>query len=75
MVVAAVVTWQSCHLWSISGVEFTDKSAASSRDITQWEKENYPYVLSDDIKSFLQVSNGLLLKWKIKYQGTARVIA
>jgi hypothetical protein len=51
------------------GVEYTNNLPASVRDISAWEKDNHPYGLSEDIKSFLQVSNGLLLKWKIKHQG------
>lgn len=56
----------------VTGVEYSDKPAASSRDISTWEKDNYPHLLSDDIKSFLQVSNGLLLRWKIKHQGKVK---
>jgi hypothetical protein len=34
--------------------------------ITKWEEENAPYLLPDDYKAFLQISDGLSLNWKIK---------
>ena len=32
----------------------------------KWEEENGPYLLPDDYKAFLQISDGLSLNWKIK---------
>ncbi len=34
--------------------------------ITKWEEENAPFLLPDDYKAFLQISDGLSLNWKIK---------
>lgn len=34
--------------------------------IAKWEEENGPYLLPDDYKAFLQISDGLSLNWKIK---------
>jgi len=34
--------------------------------ITKWEEENGPFLLPDDYKAFLQISDGLSLNWKIK---------
>lgn len=34
--------------------------------ILKWEEENSPYLLPDDYKAFLQISDGLSLNWKIK---------
>lgn len=40
----------------------------SGRGTTQ---EFYPYTLPEDYKSFLLISDGLLLKWHMRYQGTS----
>lgn len=34
--------------------------------ISKWEEENGAYILPDDYKAFLQISDGLSLNWKIK---------
>jgi tubulin polyglutamylase complex subunit 2 len=42
--------------------------SAALHDIRAWETANHPHRLPDDFKSFIQVSDGLLLRWKIRWQ-------
>ena len=50
----------------ITDVEFTERQGVAESAITKWEEENGPYLLPDDYKAFLQISDGLSLNWKIK---------
>mmetsp|Transcript_13103 Transcript_13103/g.19117 ORF Transcript_13103/g.19117 Transcript_13103/m.19117 type:complete len:284 (+) Transcript_13103:1913-2764(+) len=50
----------------VTEVEFTERQGIVENLIETWEQENSPYLLPNDIKAFLQITDGLLLKWKIK---------
>jgi hypothetical protein len=51
----------------VTNVQFYELGGASSGFIQDWEIKN-KNKLPDDLKSFLLISNGLLLKWQIKLQ-------
>eukprot|EP00741_Cyanophora_paradoxa_P022187 tig00021435_g21417.t1 len=53
----------------VKGVEFVERPGAAARDIAKWEQANAPAVLPDDYKSFLQISDGLLLRWSVDFGG------
>ena len=50
----------------VTEVEFNERQGVSENQLQAWEDENSPYKLSDDMRSFLLISDGLLLQWKIK---------
>ena len=50
----------------ITDVQYFERPPCASRDIENWERAHYPCVLPEDFKSFLRLSDGLLLKWSIK---------
>lgn len=49
----------------VTEIEFNERTGVIEAMITSWEEENAPYILPNDIKSFLQISDGILLTWKI----------
>ena len=49
----------------VTNFKFNFKGVPESA-IAKWEEENAPYILPDDYKAFLQISDGLSLNWKIK---------
>ena len=51
----------------VSGIKFTDRPAAKEADVVAWEKRNSPFKLPKDFKSFLLISDGLLLRWNIQH--------
>lgn len=44
-----------------------ERRGAELSDIVAFEEEHKPYVLPDDYKAFLLISNGLLLRWHIHH--------
>ena len=50
----------------VTDVELVERQGVSEDQIQQWDRENAPYSLPDDLKAFLQISDGLLLQWKVK---------
>ena len=51
----------------VNEVEFnSERQGVAEVSLAKWEEENVPYKLPDDYKSFLQISDGLSLTWKIK---------
>lgn len=46
----------------VTEVEFNERQGVVEALLQSWEEENTPYTLPDDIKSFLQISDGLLLQ-------------
>ena len=61
----SVISFLENHI-GITDVEFTERQGVAESAITKWEEENTPYLLPDDYKAFLQISDGLSLNWKIK---------
>jgi hypothetical protein len=61
----SVISFLENHI-GITDVEFTERQGVAESAITKWEEENGPYLLPDDYKAFLQISDGLSLNWKIK---------
>ena len=41
----------------------------TDQELQAWESANFPYLLPADLKSFLLISDGLVLRWKIRHQG------
>ena len=50
----------------VTNIEFFERQGVVEALIHSWEEENSPYLLPDDLKSFLQISDGLLLTWNIR---------
>lgn len=51
------------------GVEFSDKSGVTQIEFAEWEVQNYPYVLPEDFKAFLAISNGVDVRWNLRFRG------
>lgn len=49
----------------VKEVEFNERGGVTEQTIQHWEENNKPLALPEDYKSFLQISDGLLLKWKV----------
>lgn len=49
----------------VNNVQFFELGGCSEQDIRAWEKQYHPYTLPNDLKSFLSISNGLILRWSI----------
>lgn len=50
----------------VTDVELIERQGISEEQILQWDRDHAPYSLPDDLKAFLQISDGLLLQWKVK---------
>ena len=50
----------------VAEVEFNERHGVNESAIQAWEEQNHPFALPDDMKSFLLISDGMLLQWKIK---------
>lgn len=50
----------------VTNIQFVEREGASKSDIAKWDKSNHPHCLPEDFKSFLSISNGLLLRWSIQ---------
>lgn len=51
------------------GVEFSDQPGVTQAQLVEWEVENYPYVLPEDFKAFLAISNGVDVRWSLRFRG------
>jgi len=49
----------------VGDLEFAERLGVPESSLDSWETEHAPYKLPEDYKSFLQISDGLLLTWKI----------
>mmetsp|Transcript_4963 Transcript_4963/g.9589 ORF Transcript_4963/g.9589 Transcript_4963/m.9589 type:complete len:390 (+) Transcript_4963:60-1229(+) len=47
----------------VTGIQLMEKPPGTAKDITLWEKENYPFLLPQDLKNFYMLTDGLLLRW------------
>ena len=61
----SVISFLERHA-GITDVQYFERPPCASRDIENWERAHYPCVIPEDFKSFLRLSDGLLLKWSIK---------
>ena len=61
----SVISFLENHI-GVTDVEFVERQGVAEMSIQKWEEENSPYLLPDDYKAFLQISDGLSLNWKIK---------
>lgn len=50
----------------VTEVEFNERHGVAESRMQAWEEENSPHVLPEDMRSFLLISDGLLLQWKIR---------
>eukprot|EP00754_Rhynchopus_humris_P042221 Rhum_TRINITY_DN25852_c0_g1::Rhum_TRINITY_DN25852_c0_g1_i1::g.182904::m.182904/K16605/TPGS2; tubulin polyglutamylase complex subunit 2 len=55
---------------AVTDVTFYDKAGATKSAVAKWETQNHPYRLPEDLSSFLSISDGLLLKWSVLFDGT-----
>ena len=60
----SVISFLESHS-GVTEIEFNERTGVVEAMINAWEEENSPYTLPNDIKSFLQISDGILLTWKI----------
>jgi tubulin polyglutamylase complex subunit 2 len=51
----------------VTSVDFVERRGAALSEIVTWEQEHKPYLLPNDYKAFLLISNGLLLRWHIHH--------
>lgn len=49
----------------VTNVHFFEIGPVKTADLLKWETTNHPYELPEDFKSFLKISDGLLLKWNM----------
>ena len=56
----------------VTNVKFHERAAVSISAILTWEKMHYPYLLPEDYKRFISISDGLLLRWDFLFQGRHR---
>ena len=47
----------------ITGLQMVEKVPASVRVLSEWESENFPFKLPNDLKNFFFLSNGIMLRW------------
>lgn len=55
----------------VTNVQFFEIGGCSQKDIDEWERNNKPFILPQDLKNFLKISDGLLLRWNIKLNNEA----
>eukprot|EP00742_Colponemidia_sp_Colp-10_P006838 GILJ01007327.1.p1 GENE.GILJ01007327.1~~GILJ01007327.1.p1 ORF type:complete len:351 (+),score=31.24 GILJ01007327.1:41-1054(+) len=60
----SVISFLENHA-GIQDVHFEERKGVLPDEIVRWEKQHHPFVLPDDFKAFLQISDGLMLRWKI----------
>jgi len=58
-----VISFLENHI-GVSNVDFTERLAVSEYMITKWQEDNVK--LPEDLRAFLQISDGIQLSWKIK---------
>ena len=63
----SVISFLENHT-GVSSVKFVERQGLSSQSIAEWESANR-CTLPTDYKSFLSISDGLLLKWNVHHEG------
>ena len=53
----------------VTDVKWLERSPAVEEDLNEWEQKHSPYLLPQDMRAFYLISDGLLLKWQMRYQG------
>lgn len=53
----------------IREIEFSSGDSLKSIDISSWERRFGPYMLPPDVKAFLGMFNGVLVRWKVEVDG------
>jgi hypothetical protein len=53
----------------VSNVQMFDRPSAQPDDLEAWQSRNAPVTLPDDLKNFYAITNGMLLRWKMQYNG------
>lgn len=51
----------------VTDVKFFERVGSTDAQITEFEKKYYPCKLPSDYKAFLKISDGMLLRWHMKY--------
>ncbi len=51
----------------VADIYFAERLGVPESALTVWEEQHSPFSLPEDYKAFLQISDGLLLTWKIVY--------
>eukprot|EP00756_Hemistasia_phaeocysticola_P016616 Hpha_TRINITY_DN15488_c0_g2::TRINITY_DN15488_c0_g2_i1::g.175575::m.175575/K16605/TPGS2; tubulin polyglutamylase complex subunit 2 len=51
---------------AVTDVQFYHRAGATKVALSKWESRNHPHQLPEDLRSFLGISDGLLLRWGIK---------
>ncbi len=54
----------------VTNVKFHERPTATVSAIAAWERMNHPYVLPEDYKRFVSISDGMMLRWDFVFQGT-----
>ena len=63
------------HLEALPGVENVELdvfSGCSAQQLRDWESANRPFRLPEDLRAFLEVTNGLSLHWDVRVAGRSR---
>lgn len=50
-------------------VQFSDQPGVSQGQLQAWESQYRPYVLPDDFKAFLAISDGVTVRWSLRFSG------
>ena len=56
----------------VTEVEFNERHGVPESQLVSWEEENSSVTLPEDMRSFLLISDGLLLQWKIRMNAQTR---
>eukprot|EP00932_Pfiesteria_piscicida_P007319 SRR837773.17364.p1 GENE.SRR837773.17364~~SRR837773.17364.p1 ORF type:complete len:149 (-),score=25.08 SRR837773.17364:22-468(-) len=67
-VALGLLTFLEAHP-SVCDLELQHRPGMTRVQLQEWEAENRPHVLPDDLKEFFAVCNGLTLQWKLKFRG------
>lgn len=54
-------------------VQLQDKPGVTLPQLQAWHERNYPHVLPDDFKAFLAISDGVTVRWSLRFRGEAVV--
>lgn len=63
-----VITFLESHP-AACGVKFQDRPGVTQAQLQKWEKENHPHFLPEDYKAFLAISNGVTIRWDLRFSG------
>eukprot|EP00927_Polykrikos_kofoidii_P038660 TRINITY_DN33070_c0_g1_i1.p1 TRINITY_DN33070_c0_g1~~TRINITY_DN33070_c0_g1_i1.p1 ORF type:complete len:447 (+),score=67.87 TRINITY_DN33070_c0_g1_i1:239-1579(+) len=53
----------------VTGVQLYDRPGVTPVQLEAWEAENHPYVLPEDFKAFLSVSDSVTVRWSVRLRG------